>query len=84
MLPWRWVWPHPWGEGGRNGIEGCENTNLEHLLGRKVEHSTCFKAPLLVDIMVARVTRWLVDVLVASKRKAPTRRRPAGAAVSQA
>lgn len=53
ILPWRWLWPHPWGEAGRKGIVGGLNVNLETLTGQRIEHSTIFKAPRLTGALVS-------------------------------
>jgi hypothetical protein len=46
LLPWRWFMPHPWGEGGRRGVRGAVNINLEEVHREKVLHSGAFATPL--------------------------------------
>ena len=55
LLPWRWFWPHPWGEGGRKGIRGAKNVDLEQLTGQRIEHSTVFQHDHLVELLVQSI-----------------------------
>lgn len=60
VLPWRWFWPHPWGEAGRYGLTGenitRNNVDLEKLLKRKVGHSDGLQSDALVESIERKVT----------------------------
>jgi len=74
-LPWRWLWPHPWGEAGRKGLEaGAVNANLEEVCRWvPIRHSDVFKDRALTERAVDRMDRWL-----AGQRAAANARTQAG------
>lgn len=58
LLPWNWIWKHPWGPAGAVGLKGAHNIDLDELAGQHVGHSGAFRPPCL-PLMAETILRIL-------------------------